>query len=190
MATYDEARPWAKAIGEEVLRRRMPPWGAVKGFGDFREDRGLTPEQLELIVDWEEGGAPEGEPKDIPQTSEKPAEQAFRHPADEMMISGDARLARQVLLGALWPGQIQEGASFQVTAELPDGRVYPLVWLKDYKMKFNHPFVLRTSLLFPAGTWIRGVPKSASLGLIPAGDVPAAPKRPMRQVPAVAAHSE
>ena len=44
----------------------MPPWGAVKGFGAFRDDQSLTPEQLELIVDWEEGGAPEGEPKDLP----------------------------------------------------------------------------------------------------------------------------
>jgi hypothetical protein len=146
--------------------------------------------KLELIVDWEEGGAPEGEPKDIPQTSERPAGQTFGHPGDEVKISGDARLPRQVLLGALWPAQIPEGASFQVTAELPDGRVYPLLWLKDYKVKFNHPFVLRTSLLFPAGTWIRGVPQSTSMGLIPAADVPQPPKRPGRHVPAIATHSE
>ncbi len=25
--------PWAEAIKEEVLARRMPPWNAVKGFG-------------------------------------------------------------------------------------------------------------------------------------------------------------
>ncbi len=70
LATYKDARPWAKAIGEEVLQRRMPPWGAVKGFGDFRNDQGLTAEQLELIVDWEEGGAPEGEEKDMPGSAE------------------------------------------------------------------------------------------------------------------------
>ena len=38
LMTYEEARPWAKAIKEEVLERRMPPFGAVKGFGDFRDD--------------------------------------------------------------------------------------------------------------------------------------------------------
>jgi len=42
LATYAEARPWAKAIGEEVLRRRMPPWGSVKGFGDFRNDQAFA----------------------------------------------------------------------------------------------------------------------------------------------------
>ena len=58
--TYAEARPWAVAIKEEVLERRMPPWGAVKGFGDFRNDKALTPEQLELIISWVGGGVPEG----------------------------------------------------------------------------------------------------------------------------------
>ena len=64
--TYAAARPWAVAIKEEVLERRMPPWGAVKGFGDFRNDKALTPEQLELIVSWVGGGVPEGEAKDLP----------------------------------------------------------------------------------------------------------------------------
>ncbi len=60
LMTYEEARPWAKAIKEEVLERRMPPWEAVKGFGEFRDDRGLTQEELETISSWVEGGAPEG----------------------------------------------------------------------------------------------------------------------------------
>src|SRR5688572_26110387 len=66
MMTYAEARPWAVAIKEEVLSRRMPPWGAVKGFGEFRDDKGLTQEQIELITAWVEGGVPEGNPQDLP----------------------------------------------------------------------------------------------------------------------------
>jgi len=31
LLTYEEARPWAKAIRDEVLNRRMPPWDPVKG---------------------------------------------------------------------------------------------------------------------------------------------------------------
>ena len=68
--TYAEARPWAAAIKEEVLERRMPPWGAVKGFGEFKDDQGLTQEQIELIADWVEGGAPEGDPKLLPKVPE------------------------------------------------------------------------------------------------------------------------
>src|SRR6202453_3739125 len=66
LMNYGEARPWAVAIKEEVLSRRMPPWGAVKGFGDFRNDQALTPEQFELITSWADGGVPEGEEKDLP----------------------------------------------------------------------------------------------------------------------------
>ena len=47
LMTYADARPWAVAIKEEILRRRMPPWGAIKGFGEFRNDQALTPEEME-----------------------------------------------------------------------------------------------------------------------------------------------
>src|SRR6202171_1411842 len=70
LMTYNEARPWAVAIKEETLERRMPPWGAVKGFGDFRDDQGLTQEELHLISDWVEGGAPEGDPALLPKLTE------------------------------------------------------------------------------------------------------------------------
>ncbi|HXU36185.1 MAG TPA: cytochrome c [Blastocatellia bacterium] len=66
LATYDEARPWAKAIKEEVLEKRMPPWHAVKGYGDFSNGPTLTQRDIDLIVNWVEGGAPKGEDKDLP----------------------------------------------------------------------------------------------------------------------------
>src|SRR5215468_7656370 len=66
LGDYKDAFPWRTAIKEEVLERRMPPWGAVKGFGDFRNDQALTPEQLELLTSWSQGGSPEGDEKDLP----------------------------------------------------------------------------------------------------------------------------
>src|SRR6476469_7977620 len=66
LLTYQDARPWAKAIKEEVLERRMPPWGGVKGFGDFSNDISLSQEELDLLAQWVEGGAPEGDPKYLP----------------------------------------------------------------------------------------------------------------------------
>src|SRR5437588_2513009 len=61
LATYDEARPWAKAIKEEILEKRMPPWRAVKGYGDFSNAPALTQRDIDLIVNWVEGGAPKGD---------------------------------------------------------------------------------------------------------------------------------
>ena len=60
LMSYEDARPWAKAIKLEVLRRSMPPWGAVKGFGTFENDRSLSLTEVALISSWVEGGAPEG----------------------------------------------------------------------------------------------------------------------------------
>src|SRR4051812_44540844 len=45
--TYGETRPWAKAIKESVLNRKMPPWFADPEFdGHFTNERRLTPEQI------------------------------------------------------------------------------------------------------------------------------------------------
>src|SRR6266508_835482 len=67
LTTYTDARPWAKAIKEEVLERRMPPWRAVPGYGEFANDPRLSSRDLDLIVAWVEGGAPKGEDKDVPK---------------------------------------------------------------------------------------------------------------------------
>jgi len=68
LATYEEARPWAKDIEYELLREKMPPWNAVKGFGDFINAPQLTQRDVDLIVNWTEGGTPKGEDKDLPSS--------------------------------------------------------------------------------------------------------------------------
>lgn len=169
LETWKEARPWAKAIGEEVLQRRMPPWGAVKGFGAFRNDQGLTEEQLELIVDWEEGGAPEGDPKDLPapKPPKSPVAELFRPSTKYIAISGDTTLRKPLRLDGIWPENADDSANFQVTAELPDGSIEPLLWLHNYKKQFAHEFLLKRPLELPAGTVIRGVPPEARVLLLP-----------------------
>ncbi len=67
LTTYEEARPWAKAIKEEVLEKRMMPFQAVKGYGRFQHDYLLTQRDTELLVSWIEGGAPRGDVKDYPR---------------------------------------------------------------------------------------------------------------------------
>jgi hypothetical protein len=67
LTTYEEARPWAKAIKEEVLEKRMMPFRAVKGYGRFQHDYLLPQRDVELLVSWIEGGAPRGDVKDYPK---------------------------------------------------------------------------------------------------------------------------
>jgi hypothetical protein len=57
---YEEAFPWAAAIKMEVLEGRMPPWLPEEGQGEHRGERRLTANEIEVLVDWAIGGAPEG----------------------------------------------------------------------------------------------------------------------------------
>src|SRR5262249_17374971 len=76
LLTYEEARPWAKAIKERVITRQMPPWHLDKtvGIQKFANDRSLTDAQLSTIVRWVDGGAQKGDSKDMPPPKQWPDE--------------------------------------------------------------------------------------------------------------------
>src|ERR1700761_986032 len=146
LTSYADVRPWAEAIKEEALARRMPPWGAVKGFGDFRNDQALTGEQLELIGSWANGGVPEGDAKDLASSPSTDSVYQTDAPAGGTAVSGDSKLDKPILLDGLYPKATSKSATFQVTAELPDGTVETLLWLNNYQNRFKHSFLLRTPL--------------------------------------------
>jgi hypothetical protein len=64
---YKSSRPWAKAIREAVISRKMPPWFADPHFSRFANDPSLTKAELETITAWVGNGAPEGKPADLPK---------------------------------------------------------------------------------------------------------------------------
>jgi hypothetical protein len=165
--TYQDARPHAAAIKEAVLTRRMPPWGAVKGFGDFRDDQGLTQEQIELITDWVEGSTPRGNnPNMLPAPPKFDTSPPRTRPAKGVLVSGDVTIDRPIRVAGLLPERVLDGASMQIVAELPDGRITPLVWLYEYRDSYRHPFLFRKPVDLPSGTVIRGVQKGSRLLLI------------------------
>ena len=68
LLTFDDARPWARAIRQQVATRQMPPWKPEAGHGDFTRVRRLSDAQIALIDRWVEGGAMEGDRADLPRT--------------------------------------------------------------------------------------------------------------------------
>ena len=66
LLTYGEARKWAKAIRDEVSDGTMPPWHADPKHGRFANDRSLAASDKETLKKWANGGAPEGDPRDLP----------------------------------------------------------------------------------------------------------------------------
>ena len=64
--SYSSTRPFAKAMREAVLAKRMPPWSADAPHGTFRNDPSLSAGEIETLVNWADGGAKEGDPKQAP----------------------------------------------------------------------------------------------------------------------------
>jgi len=102
LETYRDARPWVRAIREEVLERRMPPWQARPGAGRFANERRLSPVEIDLLVAWADGGAPEG--TSAPTTDEA--------------ASAD-------LLAAATAGHVNPIASGPITSRPESGSVFP-----------------------------------------------------------------
>ncbi len=66
--TYEDARPWAKAMKVAVVTKKMPPWFADPKFGHFANDPTLQQNDIETIANWADNGAMAGDAKDAPKS--------------------------------------------------------------------------------------------------------------------------
>ena len=66
LVTYEDVRPWARAIKSRVVAREMPPWHIDKtvGIRKFVNDVSLSDEQIDTIARWVDAGAQRGDPAD------------------------------------------------------------------------------------------------------------------------------
>ena len=68
LMTYEDTRPWARAVKRKVVAREMPPWHIDRtvGIQKFKDDPSLTDKEVATIAEWVDGGAPKGNPADMP----------------------------------------------------------------------------------------------------------------------------
>jgi hypothetical protein len=68
LLTYQDARPWARSIKQQVVQRNMPPWFIDQHIGirKFKDDPSLTEQEIATIGAWVDAGAPQGNPADMP----------------------------------------------------------------------------------------------------------------------------
>ncbi|MCI0627087.1 MAG: hypothetical protein L0387_36480 [Acidobacteria bacterium] len=165
LVAYDQVRPWAKAISEEVRERRMPPWGAVRGFGEFRDDASLTLSEIEMIVHWVEGGAPRGEDIYLPEVPDAERPQ-YNKPSPGFLVTNGYILRRDFTAAGIRPAQVIEGGSIQVSAILPDGGVRNLVWVRDYRKGPACIYWFRDAIGLPKRTRLLMHPPGTSASLI------------------------
>jgi hypothetical protein len=61
LGTYAEVSALSTTVRDAVEQRRMPPWAAADGCNEYQGDFSLTEEERQTILDWVDGGAPEGD---------------------------------------------------------------------------------------------------------------------------------
>ena len=68
LVTYEDVRPWARAIKLRTASREMPPWFIEKNIGvqQFKDDPSLSDQEIAKVATWADSGSPRGNPADLP----------------------------------------------------------------------------------------------------------------------------
>jgi len=80
LLTYGSARQHAARIGVVTKKRSMPPWKSEPHGAEFVGQQRLTDAEIDTLQRWIAGGAPEGNPADLPPVPEWPDEWQLGRP--------------------------------------------------------------------------------------------------------------
>jgi hypothetical protein len=146
LITYQNVRPWARAIKNKVVAREMPPWGASPVSMKLANDRSLSQKDIDTIVRWAEGGAPKGDDKDLPSAPTFPAGGwAFGQPDAIVDLPIEAQVPAT--------GEVPQ-TSYFVKSPFPTD-----VWIQKMQVRTNNPAIVHHATLFirtfPEGTLIK-----------------------------------
>ncbi|MBY0492975.1 MAG: cytochrome c [Cyanobacteria bacterium] len=161
LTTYREARPWAVAIKEEILEKRMPPWGAASGYGHFANDMSLTGREISLILSWADGGAPSGVllvDEDKPPVFIPPLAGWEQGPPDAVInVASDVKIAADA------PFKIDR---FEVSSGLKQAQ-----WLKSLQFNPGDRRAIRYAAVYDArnNRWLGTWTPSSQVSTMPAG---------------------
>lgn len=157
LTTYRDARPWAVAIKEEILEKKMPPWSAVSGYGHFSNDVSLTAREVSLITSWADGGAPSGV---LLADEDKPA-------VIIPSLSGWEHGQPDAVIAVAAGEKVQSGSSDRVARMEVATGLKQAAWLKSLQLNFTDRRVVRYAAVYELrtgqwlGTWTPTHPVSA-----------------------------
>ena len=146
--TYQETRPWAKAIKSSILTRKMPPWFADPAYGHFRNERKLSQEEANALIAWVDGGAPEGEAKDKPAPIEFASGWNIGQPDIVIEMPKDVPVAAQGVMDQL---------NVLVKVNFPKD-----LWVKAAEVRPGNPKVvhhMKAWVRFPGSQWMKDAPE-------------------------------
>jgi hypothetical protein len=134
LLTYDQVRPWAKAIKSAVLTRVMPPWHADPHYGSFANDRSLTEAEIQTIGNWADAGAPEGDPKQAPTPMKFAAEWRIGKPDVVFEMPKDFQVPATGVVDYQW-------------IKIPSGFTEDK-WVEAVEVRPGNPAVVHHSVLY------------------------------------------
>ena len=137
LLTYEETRPWARSIRDRVVRREMPPWhlDPTVGIKAYKDDPSLSDEQIQTIVRWVDGGAPMGNPTDLPTMPTFLSEDEWSIGEPDLIVSAPEYLVEANM--ADWFG------SFFVNSGLKEDR-----WIKAIEVKPRDSRVVHHAIVY------------------------------------------
>ncbi len=152
LLSYQQAFPWASSIKTEVLEGRMPPWLPEEGYGEFRDARSLTAEEIDALVDWASGGTPEGQLVEREAPSEAGAVAMHREP--DLVLEPEAA----VTVGA---EEIEKNACVVLPTRLPEARRVAAFEFQPDNVAMVHDVTIRIggsceAETRPVATWLPG----------------------------------
>ncbi len=106
LTTYEQVRPWARAIKQKTTVREMPPWYIEKNVGvqQFKDDPSLSDEEIAMIGVWVDAGAPQGNPADMPPPRQFPASGAWTLGTPDMVVT--SKMTTVKARGSDWYGDL------------------------------------------------------------------------------------
>ncbi|MBZ5634135.1 MAG: thiol-disulfide isomerase [Acidobacteriia bacterium] len=161
LSTYQETRPWAKAIREAVLTRKMPPWFADPCCGKFSNDRSLTASERDTLAKWVDFGAQKGRESDAPPL--KTWTEGWNIAQPDTVIEMP-RAFRVPAAGAV------EYQYFIAPTGFKDDR-----WVQSVEVRPSQRAVVHHAVVYirePGDTWTRGPTKADILAVYAPGSAP------------------
>ena len=169
LLSYQQAFPWASSIKTEVLEGRMPPWLPEDGYGEFRNARTLTAEEIDTLVDWASGGTPEGQPVER-ETAPSEVGAETKHGAPDLVLEPESA----VTVGA---EEFEKNVCLVLPTQLSEARRVAAFEFQPDNIAMVHDVTIRMGDRCDAGTrpvatWLPGQRLSVLPGA-PAEELPA-----------------
>ena len=137
LLSYETARPWVRAIKDRVVRREMPPWHVDEtvGISEYKDDPSLSDAEIQTIVRWADGGAPLGNPADLPKAPTFAADDEWSIGKPDLVVSAPKYTVKANM--ADWFG------SFFVDSGLTEDR-----WIKAIEVKPGDKRVVHHTIVY------------------------------------------